>query len=138
MIPESCATFFSSCADKFKNMSWDMFWKMLIATDANGCPAVRTTAVISGPIAFTPSSNERPPSRVIVSAVGAGSVPAGARSINIELSSDFTGSLDGDDTITGMLTPGGSYNWAVNQNDDFLGELNYEILTGRIAIQKVG
>lgn len=56
MAPNICPGFFSSCADKFKNMSFDMFWKWLIEEDINGCPAVRVTGTIST-TAPTPVTN---------------------------------------------------------------------------------
>ena len=85
---------------------------------------------------FTASSTQRTPSRTIVSAIGAGSVAAGARRVTIELSADFSGILGGDNTTTGMLTPGGSYSWEAGQNDDTLGAISYTITAGKIAIQK--
>lgn len=134
-VPENCATFFSSCADKFKNMSWDMFWKMLIATDSNGCPAIRVTGVSGGGGggAVTLPSAVRVVSRTVDAVAGNKTVASGARSVTIELSGDFVGSLLGDSAVV----PGASYNFAVQQNDDVLGVIAYVITSGSVTITKI-
>ena len=134
-VPESCATFFSSCADKFKNMSWDMFWKMLIATDSNGCPAIRVTGISGGGSggAVTLPSTVRTVSRTVDAVSGNKTVASGSRSVTIELSNDFVGSLLGDNTVI----PGASYNFAVQQNDDVLGAIAYVVTSGSVTITKI-
>lgn len=135
-----CNSWFDCGDEKKQNLGWFQILKLLITKDSNGCPTLRTTG--SGGSgsggAVTLPSTTRSATRTIISAAGAGSVPAGARSITIELSSDFTGTIDGDTTSAGgMLTPGASYNWAISQNDDKLGAIGFNITTGKIAIQKV-
>lgn len=100
MIPESCATFFSSCADKFKNMTWDMFWKMLIGTDTNGCPAVRVMGTLNAELTpATPVQRTLPAS---TSNAASGNVPAGAKWINFVTSSDWSGNINGSDYPAGF------------------------------------
>lgn len=134
-VPENCATFFSSCADKFKNMSWDIFWKMLIGTDENGCPAIRVTGISGGGGggAVTLPSSVRVVTRTVDSVAGSKTITSGSRSVTIELSNDFVGSLLGDNTVIA----GASYNFAVQQNDDVLGAIAYVITSGSVTITKI-
>lgn len=58
MTKINCPGFFSDCSDFFKQMTWGLFWKWLIDSDPNGCPAVRVTGTIST-IAPTPIENSQ-------------------------------------------------------------------------------
>lgn len=87
------------------------------------------SALIPG--AVTLPSTVRTPSVTNVG-VGAGSVAAGAKSVIIVTSEDFTG------TILGVTAnPNTAYSFAVNQNDDTLAIIAYVVSTGSIIINKV-
>lgn len=141
-FPDDCTSFFT-CEDgkKSKDLTWDQFWKFLIGSDSNGCPVLRTDATGGGGGggAVTLPSTTRTVSRTVVTGAGAGSVASGARSVTIELSNDFAGSLLGDADINngGTVIPGASYNFAVSQNDDVLGAIGYILTSGKITITKI-
>ena len=136
MFPNDCESFFT-CEDgkKSKNLTWDQFWKFLIGTDANGCPVVKTSSSGGGGGggAVTLPQTIRTVTRTVDAVAGNKTVNSGARSVTIELSNDFVGSLLGDNTVT----PGGIYNFAVNQNDDVLGAIAYVITSGSVTITKI-
>ena len=94
--------------------------------DASGAPI--TT--------FGGSVVQRTSSRAIISTVGSGTVGAGTRYFTVELSNDFIGNLGGDNTATGMLTPGGSYTWPTAQGSETHSGVSYTLTAGRIAIQQ--
>lgn len=124
---ENCPSFFD--CDKAKGMSLEQVIKDMIIDDGNGCPVWRGTSGGGGGGGST--STQRTPSRTKVTASGA--VAAGARSVTLEFSLDFVGSVLGSSDIT----PGGSLSFSVNQNDDTLGAIAYTITAGHIIINKV-
>lgn len=85
---------------------------------------------------FGGSSVQRTDTRTIISAAGSGTVGAGTRYFTVELSNDFVGNLDGDNTITGMLTPGASYTWPTAQGSETHSGVSYTLTSGKIAIQQ--
>lgn len=50
-FPNDCESFFT-CADgkKSKDLTWASFWKFLIGSDDNGCPAVKVTGTITASV----------------------------------------------------------------------------------------
>lgn len=94
------------------------------------CFKLAVDATISG--SFTASSTQRTVTRTSDAVAHSSSVAAGARSVSIETSSDFTGS------ILGVAASGDRvYDFAVQQNDDTLGAIAYVITTGSIIITKI-
>lgn len=79
------------------------------------------------------SSTTRTPSRTVISAGATGSIAAGARSMTIELSTDFVGSLLGDNTVIA----GGIYNLAVNQNNDVIGAVAWTRTAGSLTVTRL-
>lgn len=90
-------------------------------------------AITTGPLVvtgtFSPSSTQRTQTRTLNAVIAASSVAAGARSVTIETSEDFTG------TILGVTAqPSRIYEWTANQNDDTLGAIAYQITAGSVII----
>lgn len=97
-------------------------WRRLLRKTGD-CLSMAVKAVLS--------STERTPSRQSVS-TGSGTVAAGARSVSFETSSDFSG------TILGVAAqPDRVYDFAVQQNDDTLGAIAYNVSTGSMIITKI-
>lgn len=134
MYPNDCPSWFD-CTPERKDLTTDLVLRQMIVEDENGCPALRTTSSGGGGVggAVTLPSAVRTVTRTVDSVAGSKTVPQGARSVTIELSGDFVGSLLGDNTVV----PGASYNFAVQQNDDVLGVIAYEITSGSVTITKI-
>lgn len=128
----SCTSWFDCSDGKNNNLGLDQVIKLLIDVDENGCPVFRTSTSSGGGTsgAVTLPSTSRIPSRALVSVDGF--VSAGSRSVTLETSSDFMG------TILGVVAQAsGFYTYAVNQNNDTIGEIAYTISSGSITINKI-
>lgn len=131
--PEDCPSWFD-CTDERRNLPTDLVLRQMIVADENGCPALRTSSGGGGGAgAVTLPSTVRTVTRTVDAVAGNKTVTQGARSVTIELSGDFVGSLLGDNTVI----PGASYNFAVQQNDDVLGVIAYVITSGSVTITKI-
>lgn len=127
---QECESYFDCGDEKTRNLSLQQIIMKLIGKTAAGCAALRVIASISG--SFTASSTQRTVTRTVDSTVHSDSVAAGARSVTIETSDTFTG------TILGAAADASrAYTFAVNQNDDTLGAITYEITAGSITITKI-
>lgn len=106
-------------------------FRKLLRIDENGCLYLNVKTVGGGEgEEVTLSSTERVYTRELVTV--AGSVAAGSRHITLETSEDFTG------TIGGVIAyPNRNYEINVRQNDDTIGAVTYEIITGSIIINKL-
>lgn len=128
----TCNNWFDCQDERTRNLGFEQAFKLLFTKDANGCPSLRTSGAGGGGGggAVTLPSTARVPSRTVVTT--SGSVAAGARSVALELSSDFVGSILGDNTVIA----GAIYPFVVYQNDDTLAAIAYTITSGSITISK--
>lgn len=126
----TCQSYFDCGDEKTRNLSLQQIIMKAMGKTAAGCAALRVIASISG--SFTASSTQRVVTRTVDSTVHTTSVTAGARSVTIETSDTFTG------TILGAAAEASrAYTFAVNQNDDTLGAIGYEITAGSVTITKI-
>lgn len=124
-MADECNSWFD-CSNLKSSLSPEQLFKLLITKGDNDCPSLR----IAGTFTSSASSTRRTPSRTLVTSSGA--VAAGSRSVSLETSDDFVG------TILGVsANPSTVYNYAVNQNDDDLDAIAYVITSGSIIINKI-
>lgn len=115
----TCPEEITDCAEM--KLGDSQLWRKLLRKTGD-CFSMAVKAILS--------STERTPTRASVAV--SGSVAAGARSVSMETSSDFSG------TILGFTAqPDRVYDFAVQQNDDTLGAIAYVITTGSIIITKI-
>jgi len=122
-----------NCPDEIQDcdlgsMTVEQLFRKLLRADGS-CLALNIGAgAISGD--FTPSSTQRTVTRTSVAV--SGSIALGSRSVSMETSSDFAG------TILGVTAQADRvYEFAVNQNDDTLGAIAYTLTAGSIIITKI-
>lgn len=126
----TCQSYFDCGDEKTRNLSLQQIIMKAMGKTSAGCAALRVIASITG--SFTASSTQRTVTRTVDSTVHASAVAAGARSVTIETSDTFTGTILG-----AAAEPSRAYTFAVNQNDDTLGAIAYEITAGSITITKI-
>lgn len=128
----TCQSYFDCGDEKTRNLSIQQILMKLVGKTAAGCAALRVLATFSGTVTATPPSTQRTVSRTQDTTIHSSSVAAGARSVSIETSDTFTG------TILGVAAQQSRvYDFAVQQNDDTLGAIAYEITAGSIIITKI-
>ncbi len=126
MNPGICNEELQDCT--ITGLSDSMLWRKLLRRTGN-CFSLAVSAVVTG--TFSPSSTQRTQTRTLNSTIAASSVAAGARSVTIETSEDFTG------TILGVIAqPSRIYEFEAKQNDDTLGTIAYVITAGSVIIGK--
>ena len=121
-----------NCPDEIQDcdlgsMTVEQLFRKLLRADGS-CFSLKTDTNVTG--TFSLSSTQRTATRTSVAV--SGSVALGSRSISIETSSDFAG------TILGVTAQADRvYEFAVNQNDDTLGAIAYTLTAGSIIITKI-
>lgn len=129
MPNEQCSdSFFDNCDNNKKHWTFEQLWRKLTAkVTGSDCPALRV--VVAG--TSSTAGAERTPSRTEDAVVGNNSIGAGAQSVTIETSEDFTGTILG-----ATAQPNRFYTFAAKGNDT-VGEIEYEITAGSIIINKL-
>lgn len=125
----ACSNWFNCSDEKRQNLSLLQIIKLLIVgVGDDDCPALKVT----GSITAETTSTQRVPTRTLDSTIHSAVIAAGARSVTIETSSDFAG------TILGVAAqPDRIYPFEVKQNDDTIGAIAYEITGGSIIIGRL-
>lgn len=130
----ACPSWFNCSDEKRQNLSLLQIIKLLIVgVGDDDCPALNVTGTINAET--TATSTERIPTRTLDDTVDASNtktIAAGARSVTIETSEDFTGEILG---VTAQ--PNRVYPFEVKQNDDTLGIITYKLTAGSVIIGKL-
>lgn len=111
------------CELDTKTLDFEQLFRALLADDGTGCPVLKTTGGgTAGSVQLTPGA---------ITAAGAGSVAAGARSVSIANIGAAAGVANG---IT--IPPNVAYNWAAG-GDDTLAAIPYNGTGTLLAILTV-
>jgi len=123
-----CANEIQDC--DLSQLTFEQLFRKLLRLDGNCLSLNIGAGSISGE--FTPSSTQRTVTRTVDSTIHSSSIVAGARSVSIETSGDFTGTILGASASADRV-----YDFAAQQNDDTLGAISYQITAGSIIITKI-